>query len=376
MDTKPTGTVVVTGGGTGGHLFPALAVIESLQLKAPEIPLAYIGTEKDRLEAERRKIPVWSLKLAGLQRKFSFHNIQSLWLTLIGITRCVILMRRWKKGVVFGVGGYVSAPAMIAGKILGWRLMMHEQNTVPGVVNRVLAKGCSTVFITYPVTAAYLKKANCRVSGFPLRRELLEAQKMVAKKEETGEISILVIGGSQGARKVTETAIAAFRLMESENCAFHVTLQTGAKNLDWAVSLNPPANVELVPFINTMAVAYANADIVISRSGSGSLSEIAMWGLPSILIPYPFASEEHQKYNAKAFADEKAAVMIEEKDLTPDKLKTELLEMILNKANRVEMSRRVLALAKIDAAEVIANEILSGFGREFPSQDREGLGAG
>ena len=360
MNKRIEGSVVITGGGTGGHLYPALAVVESLQNKATQIPLFYIGVdkEKDRNEAEKRKIPFFGLKLAGLQRKFAFHNIQSLWLTLIGITRCVILMRRWKKGVVFGVGGYVSAPAMIAGKLLGWRLLMHEQNTVPGIVNRVLARVCQTVFITYPVTANYLTKANCRVSGFPLRKELLEAYRAISKKEETIKASILVIGGSQGARKITEMAIEAFRLLENEGVAFEATLQTGDKNFEWAMALNPPQSVTLVPFINAMAAAYSKADAVISRSGSGSLSEIALWGLPSILIPFPYASENHQKYNAKAFVDEKAAVMIEEKELTPEILKKELQEIISNKSIRVEMSRRVVSLSKIDAADVIADEIL------------------
>ncbi|MDX9752373.1 MAG: undecaprenyldiphospho-muramoylpentapeptide beta-N-acetylglucosaminyltransferase [bacterium] len=355
---KHTLPILITGGGTGGHLYPALAVAEAIQEGLPSAPLLYVGLEKerDRKEVERRGIPFHGLPLMGLQRKLTLKNFKAMALFIKGTARCVRILRGYPKGVVFGVGGYVSAPAMLAGRLLGWKLALHEQNTVPGLVNRWLASQCDLVFTTYEITQEYLKKVPCIQTGFPLRREIISACKKTQRSQNQIP-TILVLGGSQGARVVTQTAIEAFQLLHKEGVVFKALLQTGEKNYTWAQSLTPPECVTLVPFIEAMAEAYAQCDLVISRAGSGTLSEIALWGLPSILIPYPFSSENHQKVNSEVFKNKNAAIMFEEKGLTSDQLKLELLQLLINIPTRVEMGHRARTLANEKAADTIQIKI-------------------
>lgn len=356
--TEQKQTIVITGGGTGGHLYPALAVAEAIQDSMPDIQLVYIGLDKerDRNEVERRGIPFHGLKVRGLRRKLSFQNIKALYLALQGIILCLRILRSYPKGIVFGVGGYVSAPAMLAGRLLGWKLTLHEQNTVPGLVNRWLASWCDTIFTTYEVTQTYLKKAQCHQTGFPLRREILTTYHQTQRSPQ--EIpTILVLGGSQGARFVTQIAIEVFQLLVEDKVGFKAILQTGEKNYEWAQSLTPPDCVKLIPFIEDMAEVYAQTDVIISRAGSGTLSEIALWGLPSILIPYPFSSENHQKVNSQVFKNKKAAIMFEEKELSAVKLKKEIIKLINNIHFRVEMGRSAKNLANEAAADTITKKL-------------------
>ncbi|MEW6236166.1 MAG: undecaprenyldiphospho-muramoylpentapeptide beta-N-acetylglucosaminyltransferase [Candidatus Omnitrophota bacterium] len=353
------GTVVVTGGGTGGHLYPAIAVAQALRRKRPVIGILFIGreAEKDRAEVEKKGIDFVGLKLEGLQRRISLTNLRSLAYAAGGLWRCLRMMKRYPKGVVFGVGGYVSAPAMVAGKILGWRVTMHEQNTIPGLVNRIMAPWCASVFITYEETKKWLKDTACEWTGFPLRRELIERRRQasVAAKECPG---ILVIGGSQGARKLVETGLEALKRLDEANLPYRAVVQAGERNYEWAQTLGAPQRAELVPFIHDMPEAYAAADIVVSRAGSGSLAEIALWGRPSILVPYPFASENHQQKNAEVFAQRGAARLIPENELTTEALSEALAGLLRDEEKRKTMSARALELARDDAADRIAEEIL------------------
>jgi len=358
-EEKPNATVVVTGGGTGGHLYPAIAVALAIREKKPEIKILFIGreAEKDRAEVEKKGIEFVGLKLEGMQRRISLTNLRSLAYAAAGLWRCLGLMKRYPKSVVFGVGGYASAPAMMAGKLLGWRVTMHEQNTIPGLVNRIMAPWCDSIFITYQETKKWLKDAACEWTGFPLRRELIERRRQTsdAAKECPG---ILIMGGSQGARKLVETGLDALKRLEEAKRPYRAVVQTGERNYEWAQTLAAPQRAELVPFIHDMPEAYAAADIVVSRAGSGSLAEIALWGRPSILVPYPFASENHQQKNAEVFAEHGAARLIPENELATETLSEALAELLRDEEKRKTMSARALELAKDDAAERIADEIL------------------
>ncbi len=352
-------TVVITGGGTGGHLYPALAVAERLQMIRPEFHLHFIGREqeKDRCIVTQRKIPFTGLRLEGLRRRYTWRNLLSLLYAFWGWLRCLRLLSRFPKGVVFGVGGYVSAPAMIAGKLLGWKVVMHEQNTLPGLVNRLLAPRCDKVFITYEMTQNYLKGVDCLVTGFPLRQSFIDDRRHYSASHHPRCPSILLIGGSQGAKRLVEIGLHAFELVAKKDLSFQALVQTGERNYAWAQTLNPIQNVTLTPFIEKMSEAYACTDLVISRAGSGSLSEIALWGLPSILIPYPYASENHQKINAEFFAQNQAGFLIEEKELTPEGLAQNIEDLLQNQERRLSMGRQARSLAREDAADVIVQEM-------------------
>ncbi len=169
---------------------------------------------------------------------------------------------------------------------------------------------------------------------------------------------MLLTGGSQGARKMVETALQAFQQVKDRGLAFRARVQTGERNYDWALSLPRPREVELTPFIHDMAAAYEETDLIVARAGSGSLSEIALWGIPSILIPYPFASENHQRENARSFENAGAAWLIEENKLTPESLAEAIVSLLRDEARRESMKQCAASLARRDAARTIAQELL------------------
>ncbi|MDP8244665.1 MAG: undecaprenyldiphospho-muramoylpentapeptide beta-N-acetylglucosaminyltransferase [Candidatus Hinthialibacter antarcticus] len=361
MNSTQVGSIVITGGGTGGHLYPALAVAQAVRALAPDAPLLFIGreAERDRREVESRGIPFMGLTLQGLRRKITVSNLKALWLAFSGVVRCLLRMRTMSRGVVFGVGGYASAPALAAGRLLGWKTALHEQNTVPGLVNRILAKSCDAVYVTYEITQQYLTGVNCQVSGFPLRKDMLDAHKNSERNREGAVPAILSMGGSQGARRLVEASLEAFRLLRERGRSFNALLQTGQKNYEWAQSLPSVDGVTLAPYLDDMATAYAKTDIAVSRAGSGSLSELALWATPSVLVPYPYAAENHQAVNAKVFADAGAALVIEEKGLTAKQLADELDTLLNDEELRRGMGQRAADLCKADAAERIARDLIA-----------------
>ena len=354
--------MMITGGGTGGHLYPALAVAEAVRMRRPGLNLLFIGLDavQDRQEVERRGFAFMGLPLLGWRRRFSMRNAKALLLFVWGIFRCVKQWRRFQPGVVFGVGGYVSAPAMIAGRWLKWKVALHEQNTVPGLVNRMLARGCDRVFITFEQTRRRLPGRTCECTGFPLRREVIQPAPHRPKEKREPDVggNLLLIGGSQGARRLVETACGTFVEWNRRALPFKARVQTGEKNLEWARQLPWPEGIELVPFIHDMAAAYAEADLMISRAGAGSLAEIALWGLPAVLIPYPYSSENHQAVNAEEWQAAGAAVVIPESQLTPAGLGDVLEDLLTHPDRREEMSRKALGLARRDAADVLADRLI------------------
>ncbi|MFB3784952.1 MAG: undecaprenyldiphospho-muramoylpentapeptide beta-N-acetylglucosaminyltransferase [bacterium] len=355
-----TGTIILTGGGTGGHLYPALAVAEALRAADPDVRLAYLGKEapRDREEVEKRGIPFHGFRVEGMRRRLTWTNARALWRAAAAAWQCGRWMKPLRPGVIFGVGGYVSAPALLAGRWRGWKLTLHEQNVRPGAVNRIMARWCGRVYVTYPATRDFWKTLPCQVTGFPLRRELIEERDRAVSGSTKAVPGVLVTGGSQGARRLVEISLEAFHRLAARGAAFRAVVQTGERNYDWARTRLCPAAVELVPFIHDMAAAYRDADVMVSRAGSGSLSEIALWGLPAILVPYPYASGNHQYVNARAFQDAGAARVMEEKDLTPEGLAAALADLLGQAETRREMGRRAAALARRDAADVIANDLL------------------
>ncbi len=365
MNEKPylsrqSSLLVVTGGGTGGHLFPALAVVEAVQDLRPDQEILYIGrdAERDRREVEQRNIPFAGLPLMGLRRRITIENLKALWLFWRGVAKAKRLMRMYRNGVVFGVGGYVSAPAMIAGKRLGWPVCLHEQNTLPGLVNRTLARRCDQVYATYESSKQYLNNPNCKVTGFPLRKSILEAAANGETKQSLTVPHVLLLGGSQGARKLVELSNTVFQLLDEQNISYTGTVQTGERNFEMAKAMPWSGRIELVPFIDNMADAYRHTDIIISRAGAGSLAEIALWRIPSILVPYPYASGNHQERNAQEWQESGAAILLREPELTAETLTNELAGLLTNEGKRKDMHGCAASLARSDAAQTIARDLI------------------
>lgn len=352
--------MVIAGGGTGGHLYPALAVAEAVLERRPDWRLLFAGldNERERSEAERRGLAFLGLPLLGLRRKWSLRNVLAVWRFAAGVATCLRELGKSPAGVVFGVGGYVSAPAMLAGKLLRWRVALHEQNTVPGLVNRLIAPRCDRVFLTFGSARDRLRAKSASEAGYPVRKELLEAAKNAPPGADAGTPMILLTGGSQGARSMVEAASGALALLAARGVRFKALVQTGERNHEWARGLPWPPEAELVPFIRAMGKAYAAASVVIARAGAGTLTEIGLFKRPAVLVPYPFAAGNHQEANADEWADAGAAVKIRNRDLTPEALCGALQDLLPDGARREAMGQRAASMVRGDAAATMANELI------------------
>jgi UDP-N-acetylglucosamine--N-acetylmuramyl-(pentapeptide) pyrophosphoryl-undecaprenol N-acetylglucosamine transferase len=356
-DSHPV--IVVTGGGTGGHLYPALAVAEMVQQQG-DVQLHFIGLQKERdqKEVQTRGIPFHGIRLEGLRRRFTFTNIRAVLLALVGLIRCLWILKSLGKGVVFGVGGYVAAPAMMAGRILGWTLALHEQNAVPGRVNRFLARWCHCIFLTFEDSKNYFAGMDCRITGMPVRTQLAAPATEKKSRVRDQNPMILVIGGSQGARKLVEICMASFLQVQKTGLEFRAIIQTGEGNFEWAKTLPGAAGITLTPFIENMAAIYSQTDLIISRAGAGSLAEIALWGLPSLLVPYPYAADDHQRINAEQFEKAGASHVILENDLVPERITAMVRDLLEHPDKREDMGKHAAALAVKNASSLIAESLM------------------
>lgn len=346
--------VLIMAGGTGGHVFPALAVAEELRERG--IAVNWLGTRRG-IEADLvpgADFPLHFIDVVGLRGKSGvvgklkapFGLLKALW-QAIGVVRCV------GPQCVLGFGGFASGPGGLAARLLGKPLVIHEQNAVAGTTNRILQKLATRVLQAFPNTLA--KGEHC---GNPVRREIsaLEAPQSRLTFTEGQRLRLLVLGGSLGALAINQVLPEALALLPvSERPA--VVHQCGQKHLDVTRKAYEGAGVdaEVVAFVDDMAAAYGAADFVICRAGALTVSELTAAGLGSVLIPYPHAIDDHQSANARWLADNDAAVMMQQKDFNPEALATLLKELLVNKQQLVAMAVSARALALPDAVSTVAN---------------------
>ena len=346
-------TIVIAAGGTGGHVFPALAVATVLQER--DIPVVWVGSEsglENRVVPDNgipiRNIGVSPLRGGGLLRKP---------LGMFNLVKAVIssmkIVRQVQAGTVLGMGGYVSGPVCLAAKITGCRMVVHEQNAVPGFTNRVLTRFASKVLEAIPDTFASASKATC--TGNPVRQELLTIDEPVARyASRSGALRVLVIGGSQGARSLNQKVPEALALVEEPLEIIH---QCGPR---WMQETQEhyrdiTHQCEIKEFIEDMAEVYSWADIIVCRSGAMTVAEIAAVGLASILIPYPAAVDDHQTANGAFLVDAGAAVMMQESEITAAGLAARLQNFDRDKLTLMAQSAR--QVSKRDATERVITEL-------------------
>jgi len=365
--------ILFTGGGTGGHVFPIVALVREIKRMSPQkIELLYVGP-KDKwalLFLPQEGIEVKTI-LAGKIRRYLgpkeiLLNILDLFKLFIGTFQAFFWVFIEAPDLIFSKGGYGSIPVVISGKILQVPIFLHESDIVPGLSNRILGKSAPVIFVSFPRTEYFNPKKMILV-GNPIRKELLEGSKQRAKElfALSGEKPVLlVMGGSQGAQRINDLLLLILpQLLEN----FEVLHQTGSKNFKQV-----QAEVKVVikkglekyyhpfPFFREQELreAYAAADIVVSRASSGSIFEIAAWGIPSILIPLPEAAQNHQVRNAYAFAQNGASIVIEEANLTPHFF-LEKLKFLISKPDLLKkMGEKARRFSKPKAAQIIANYLL------------------
>ncbi|MFW6050310.1 MAG: undecaprenyldiphospho-muramoylpentapeptide beta-N-acetylglucosaminyltransferase [Myxococcota bacterium] len=363
------GRVIVAGGGTGGHLFPGLAVVEELRRRAPGLEVLFVGTGRG---IEARVLPARGEKLELLDvrplkgRAFG-DFFRGLGVLPAAMGRAGAVVRRFQPDLVLGVGGYAAGPVLAAAAALGKPTALLEQNAHVGLTNRLLARIVGRAYVTFPDTAPHFPKRRVRVCGNPVRRAFVDAARRAVTDPDGFEArsrSILVLGGSQGAKALNETVPDAFALAGLHELGFEVVHQTGESMRDAVEArygeLGIPARV--LPFIDDMARAYAEAAVVVGRAGATTVAELCAIGRPSILVPYPHAADDHQRRNAEALQAEGAAVCIVQDELTPERLAEELGPLLAGRDRRRAMAEAARRFGRPDAAAAIVDDLCDWLG--------------
>ena len=360
--------VIVTGGGSGGHIYPAIAIADKIKEKEPDAEILYMGNdlglEKDIVPGTG--YPLELVTARWLDRKNVVELALTGMVTARGVLQALKIMRKFKPDVVIGTGGFVCVPVVFAGHLYGAKCYLHEQNAYPGVANRVLEKFVDKVFLGFPDAAAFFKEPKKHIhAGNPVRERFYNVDKAEARNRlgiPQDDFVIFSFGGSQGAEKINEVG---FDLMETVNGHKDVTyiFGTGSQYYDEILDKAKEKNLEIQP--NIMVESYINdiqyylgaADLIISRAGALSVAESTVCGRALILIPSPNVTGNHQYYNAKSVSDHGGAILLEEKDLTSEKLITEVMRLKNQPALLEEMGRASKACASLDACEMIYTEI-------------------
>jgi UDP-N-acetylglucosamine--N-acetylmuramyl-(pentapeptide) pyrophosphoryl-undecaprenol N-acetylglucosamine transferase len=347
--------LLIAGGGTGGHLFPGVAIAEELRAREPDAAIKFVGTRRG---IEARVLPDlgWDLEfiaVSGLKTVGAAGAIKGLFRLPRALWQARRIVKQFRPDAVIGVGGYASGPVVLAAKLRGIPTAICEQNSIPGLTNKLLGKVVRTVFLSFDESKRFFKPTKIVMSGNPVRRELL--QKLLAAGPETRErVSVLVVGGSQGAVAVNELASQALVALAKE-IPIAITHQTGEKDLEPTSARYREAGVaaECRAFIKDMAAAYQHADLIIGRAGATTVAELAIAGKPAVFIPYPFAADNHQELNAREMADKGAALMFRQSELTADKLADALRPLLADAGKRAEMGAAMKALARPGAAAAV-----------------------
>lgn len=361
--------ILFAAGGTGGHINPALAVAGYIREHYPDAKILFAGTPN---KMEATLVPAAGfdftpIELSGFQRDMSLQGIKDNIVTvkklLKALPRAKQIVKDFEPDVAIGFGGYVSGPVIRAAAKLGVPTAVHEQNAFPGVTNKMLAKKVDRVMITTPAAQDYFKaKHPTVVTGLPVRGEMLRADRDLSRAElgVDGRPLILSMGGSLGAKAIND-AVKHMILSryKDKNCYYlHATGSNGAGMIDELskeIDLKENNHIMLREYINDMDRCMSAADLVICRAGASTISELQVMGKPSILIPYPYAAENHQYYNAKDLADNNAAILIEEKDLDGEKL-TAIVDLLISNMDKLkQFGENAKKMAVTDASERITN---------------------
>jgi UDP-N-acetylglucosamine--N-acetylmuramyl-(pentapeptide) pyrophosphoryl-undecaprenol N-acetylglucosamine transferase len=352
-------SVVVMAGGTGGHVFPALAVAESLRARG--VKIHWLGTQAG-IEAElvpARQFDITYLEVSGVRGQGVKRLLLAPFKLVVAVWKAMRTLKAVQADVVIGLGGYVTGPGGVAARLLGKPLLIHEQNAIAGFTNRQLSHLATQVLEAFPGAFAPAAKVKC--VGNPVRTEIA-ALPVPDQRFEThaGPLRVLVLGGSQGAVALNELVPDALALLVKQQDLV-IRHQAGKKNADKAAAKYASLGVsaEVLPFIDDMAAMYGWADLVVCRSGALTVAEIACAGVASVLIPYPYAVDDHQTANGRFLSEAGAAKLFRQQDLTAEKLAAELAPL-LNREQLLKMAGVARALAKPEATESVVQACLRG----------------
>ncbi len=348
---------LISGGGTGGHIFPAVSIANALRELEPDCQILFVGA-LGRMEMER--VPqagyeIIGLPVRGFDRKRPWRNISVLIDLMRSMRQVKKVIREFKPDVAIGVGGYASGAAMKVAAQMGIPVLLQEQNGFAGVTNKLLKNDAARICVAYEGMERFFPAEKIILTGNPVRQNLLKGERRKVK----GERNLLIIGGSLGARTINEAIRAA--LPELSKQELHVVWQTGKTyyadcKAAWEAA-GSPANIECLDFLSDMPDRYAQADLVISRAGASSISELCLLGKPCILVPSPNVAEDHQTHNAMALVRKDAAVLVKDAE-AKDKLVATALQLLADDRRLQTLHTNILTLAQPDSARRIAEEVL------------------
>lgn len=355
---------IVSGGGTGGHIFPAVAIADALRKIHPDCDILFIGA-KDRMEMEKvpkAGYPIEGLWISGIQRKLTIENLLFPIKLAFSLIKANKILNRFKPDAVIGVGGYASAAVLRVAVGKGIPCLIQEQNSFPGITNKWLAPKVDKICVAYPGMDKYFPEEKIIITGNPVREEMVSIE---GKKEEalrffdlnSEQPVLLITGGSLGARSVNQNI--ANGLAELKKAGIQVLWQTGKPFYEEAIeAAKEYDNVKVHEFIYKMDYAYAVADVVVARAGAITVSELCLVKKPAILVPFPYASEDHQTKNAMALVDNNAAIHIADNEAS-EKLIDTILQLMKEEDRRKQLESNLALLAMENSANKIANEVLT-----------------
>jgi UDP-N-acetylglucosamine--N-acetylmuramyl-(pentapeptide) pyrophosphoryl-undecaprenol N-acetylglucosamine transferase len=347
--------MIITGGGTGGHLFPAVAVAKGIQSCTGESEILFIGTSRhlDNSTLTRLGFVRKSLNFSGV-KGLGISGFLKAGLRLFpAVLKAVRMLRLFRPDIVFGVGGYVTVPVVLAARILRIPVCIHEQNVVPGLANRLNGKLADKVCISMECLPPFPVQKTI-LTGNPVREEIILAGGERSHKADNDGFTLLVLGGSQGAHSLNELMVEAAPLFCGQQ-RLTIIHQSGLKDEEMVGRCYGENGIraEVSAFFNDMAKIYSRADLVISRAGATTLAELAVMGLPAILIPYPFATDDHQSKNAQLYVDNGAALLLAENNLGCAALAEEINKLLTAHGRMVDMGRQMKKMGRVDATEKI-----------------------
>jgi UDP-N-acetylglucosamine--N-acetylmuramyl-(pentapeptide) pyrophosphoryl-undecaprenol N-acetylglucosamine transferase len=357
-------TLVIAGGGTGGHLYPGIAVARELLRRVPNARVSFAGTERG---LEARIVPKEGFELdlirsAGLKGKSIADRARGAVLVPVGLIDAWRLVAKRRPHVVMGVGGYSSGPVVLAAALRRIPTLVLEQNAIPGLTNRMLAPWVRSAAVTYEQTLTFFSGKGF-VSGNPVRQEFFDSSKFEGRRSKSP--AVLVLGGSLGAHAINMAVVAAAPLLFQRLPGLVLVHQTGDRDLSSVRAAYQRAGVDAraEPFLDEVAAEMAAADVVICRAGATTLAELAAAGRPAVLVPFPGATDDHQRRNAGVLSTAGAAVVIDQRELTPDRLADVTATLLADADSGRRMAQAMRTFARPDAAAVIVDRLLDLAGR-------------
>ena len=352
---------MVAAGGTGGHLYPGIAVARCFQAACPGTDVAFLGRRgglEERL-VPGEGFPLYTVNVQSLQGRTKLAQLRSLGVLSIGTLQALRLLHRWRPHLVIGAGGYVMAPALLAAALLRLPRVIMEQNLVPGLTVRVLARYAQRVFTAFPESSDFLPEPQVVCTGTPIRPEII-AQASDTSPDATTCLNILVVGGSQGAHRLNEAVIEALPLLEAHSQQVSFVHQTGETDLRRVTEAYEGSSItaEVRAFLHDMPKRYHWAHLVLCRAGASTLAELTACGKPAILVPYPHAADDHQRHNALALREHGAAHVILDAEMTGQRLYECLQPYILDPASLSQQAAQSRRLGRPHAARDIVSACL------------------